>query len=131
MPYLEQKAPREPSLIFTSVLLWIIYIYYSRYLSLRSVHKETVMELKGYRGSSDRVWSVLLCHFETTLRAAAMGIMTGCTVTGAHISIVFYSVANHDSKGTQRKRFRTQFLLFGNKPTSGEFIAEKAEVSSL
>lgn len=49
---------------FTSVSLWLIYKYYSRYLSLRSVHKETVMELKGYQGSSKCGCSILLRHFD-------------------------------------------------------------------
>lgn len=91
---------------FTSVLLWFIYIYHTHYLSLWPVHKEKVMELKGYQGSSNCGCSILLCHFETRLNAAIMRIKKTIIsytsrVTNVNISIIFNSltVGNHDSRG--------------------------------
>lgn len=46
---------------FASVLPWLIYIYYSHYLS---VHKETVMELKRYQDSYNCGFSLVLRHFD-------------------------------------------------------------------
>lgn len=49
---------------FTFVFFRLIYIYYSHYLSLWTVQKETVMELSGYQDSSNCARSLLLHHFD-------------------------------------------------------------------
>lgn len=103
MPFVEPRHHISNDVWF---LLWFIYIYHSHYLSLWPVHKEKVMELKGYQGSSNCGCSILLRHFETRLNAAIMRIKKTIIcftsrVTNVNISIIFDSltVANHDSRG--------------------------------